>query len=159
MTSEKMKAPMPAEVDTLSEEFTKLKDEVFTAVLAQRDAQAKLDEKKLALIQLVSEHGSVHGEKSKLLHGIVWEIMASFGQYTKQDSAAIERLRQALVKAKKARLLGKLFKKDVRWTFDAKGMEVVKNEKLTPKLMALLLMCSVTEDKTPTVDVRKKKEA
>ena len=41
--------------------------------------------------------------------------MATFGM--SQDSAAIDRLRAALKKAKKTRLLKKLFQQDIRWTF------------------------------------------
>jgi hypothetical protein len=76
-----------------------------------------------------------------------------------QDAAAIDRLRMALKKAKKARLLKKLFKQDIRWTFQAASAEIVKREKLSPTLMQKLLLCFVPTDRTPTLDVREKKKA
>jgi hypothetical protein len=85
-------------------------------------------------------------------------MVATFSQYTTQDSAAVERFRLALVAAKKTRLLKNIFSADIRWTMKTGAAEVVKTEKLTPKLMGLLLQCSVTQDKKPSLDVRPKKK-
>jgi putative Mn2+ efflux pump MntP len=41
------------------------------------------------LICLVEEFGSAHAEKSKLLHGITHEILATFGLSTSIDAAAV----------------------------------------------------------------------
>jgi hypothetical protein len=149
---------MPAEVDARAEVFHQLALDLEAKISEISAAQKKLQESKADLLELVEAHGGPHAQKSKILHGIVWEMVATFGQYTSQDSAAVERFRQALVKAKKTRLLRKIFTSDVRWTMKAAAAEIVKTEKLSPTLMGLLLQCSVTADKKPSLDVRPKKK-
>jgi len=156
-------APTPEEADEFAAEF----DRLCTA-LAEAQAEAKLKIGKLSLpvvklkqelIELVRNFGGPHREKSKLLHGIAWELMATFSQSISQDTAAVERLRVELKKKKQTRLLKKLFTEDKRWTFSSNAAEILKAEKLSPKLMALVLQCFVTTDRTPTLDVRPKKKA
>jgi hypothetical protein len=151
-------APLPAEVDERAIAFHQLEEDLAAARVELSAAQKLVSEKELELIELVRSCGGPHGQKSKIVHGIVWEMMATFAQYTTQDSAAVERFRQALVKAKKTRLLKKIFSADIRWTMQTGAAEIVQTEKLTPKLMALLLMCSTTQDKKPSLDVRAKKK-
>jgi hypothetical protein len=151
-------SPLPAEVDERATKFHQLELDIEKVNLERRALEQELAAKKTALIELVRQHGSTHAKKSKILHGIAWEIMATFSKYTTQDGAAVDRFRQALVKAKKTRLLEKIFQQDVRWVVKASASEIVKMEKLTPALMVLLLKCSVTENKTPTLDVRQKKK-
>lgn len=151
-------ALLPAEVDMAAEKFTDLELKLTEAKKKYQDAQKQLGDRELELIQLVSATGGPHAQKSKILHGIAWEIVATFAQYTTQDSSAVERFRQALVAAKQTRLLKKIFKADVRWTMQSGASEIVKTEKLSPRLMALLLQCSVTADKKPSLDVREKKK-
>ncbi|HEY3972300.1 MAG TPA: hypothetical protein VGM18_04800 [Candidatus Sulfotelmatobacter sp.] len=152
------KAPLPAELDPLAEQFHDLELGLSSARREVTAKQAALAKMELEFIELVRSHGSTHAEKSKILHGIVWEMVATFSQYTTQDGAAIERFREALVKAKKTRLLKKIFEADTRWTMKASAAEIVKTEQLTPTLMALLLQCSVTKDRKPSLDVRQKKK-
>jgi hypothetical protein len=152
-------APSPAEIDLKAIEYKDL-EEKLEVLKAQVPIAAKpLNDLKAELIEMVRHSGGVHAEKSKILYGIVWELMATFGQSMTQDAAAIERFRLALKKAKKVRLLKKLFTQDIRWTFKAASAEVVKREKLSPALMTRLLLCLVPSDRTPTLDVRKKKAA
>lgn len=152
------KAPMPAELDARAEAFHQLDLDLEAAKKKIEETRKQVADQETALIELVRLCGGPHAQKSKILHGIVWEIVATFGQYTTQDSAAIERFRQGLVKAKKTRLLKKIFTADVRWTLLASAAEIVKTEKLSPTLMSLLLQCSVTGDKKPSLDVRPKKK-
>jgi septum formation topological specificity factor MinE len=152
-------APKPEAVDLQAIEYARLQKLLADATEAAEAAATPVKNLKLELIELVRKFGGVHREKSKLLHGIVWEMMATFGQSTSQDAAAVERLRLALVKAKKARILKKLFTKQISWRFNSDASEVIKGEKLTPKQMALVLQCFDTEDRTPTLDVREKKKA
>jgi hypothetical protein len=152
-------APSPAEIDLKAIEYNDLEAELIAAKEAVPIAAKPVAEMKAELIDLVRDFGGAHAEKSKLLHGIAWEMMATFGQSMTQDAAAIDRLRMALKKAKKARLLKKLFKQDIRWTFQAASAEIVKREKLSPTLMQKLLLCFVPTDRTPTLDVREKKKA
>jgi hypothetical protein len=55
------------------------------------------------LICVVEEFSSAHADKSKLLHGIQYEIMGTFGVTTRIDAAAAERFAQALRIAKNRR--------------------------------------------------------
>ena len=152
-----------AEIDLKAIEFheleTRLEDAKAESKQKLQAAGEPFFKLQKELIEWVRICGGAHHEKSKILHGILWEMMATFGQSTSQDTAAIERLRLALVKAKQARLLKKLFQKDVRWTLKAAASSIIKGEKLSAKLMGLVLECSVTVDRTPTLDVRKKKTA
>jgi len=157
--AEKLAAPLPAEVDSKAEAFHQLEVDLKKANDELSTLRREIGAKEAALIDLVRSCGSPHFLKSKILHGIVWEMVATFSQYTTQDSAAVERFRLALVKAKKTRLLKKIFTEDVRWTMRSSAAEIVKTEKLSPTLMSLLLLCSVTQDKKPSLDVRPKKKA
>lgn len=157
--AKELAAPLPVEVDEQAEKFHKLETDLATAKDECSKLQKDLAARELELIELVRSFGGPHCTKSKILHGIVWEMVATFSQYTTLDAAAVERFRVALAEAKQTRLLRKIFKQDVRWTFDAAATaEIVKTERLTPKLMALLLQCTVTSDKKPSLDVRSKKK-
>lgn len=158
MSKLETKAPMPAELDARADGFRQLELELEAAKKKIEEVTKRVTGEQIALIELVRSCGGPHAQKSKILHGIVWEIVATFGQYTTQDSAAIERFRQGLIKAKKTRLLKKIFTADVRWTMQSSAAEIVKTEKLSPTLMSLLLQCSVTGDKKPSLDVRPKKK-
>jgi len=152
-------APLPAAVDLSAEHFDQLAKSLEKAQTEVEALRKEVAAQKSELIDLVRTFGGPHAQKSKILHGIVWEMVATFAQYTAQDSAAIERFRLALVASKQTRLLKKIFSSDVRWTMKASAAEIVKTEKLSPKLMSLLLCCSVTQDKNPSLDVRPKKKA
>jgi hypothetical protein len=151
-------SPKPEDVDAHAIKYKDLEKKVKDSEQATTDAKAPLLALKLQLIALVRKFGGAHAEKSKLMHGILWELMGTFGQSTTQDAAAIERLRLALVKAKKARLLKKLFTKRVSWQFNSNATTVIKTEKLTDKEKGLVLDCFDTEDSTPRLDVREKKK-
>jgi hypothetical protein len=151
-------APSPAEIDLKAIEYKKLEKNLQDSRDAVPIAAKPVASLKAELIDLVDDFGGPHSEKSKILHGIAWELMATFSQGMSQDSAAIDRLREALKKAKKVRLLKKLFQQDIRWTFKAASVEMVKREKLSPALMQKLLLCFVPVDRTPTLDVREKKK-
>jgi hypothetical protein len=152
-------APSAAEIDLRAVAFHALKQKLDEAQAAVPIAAKPVNDLKAELIELVRNFGGPHADKSKILHGIAWELMATFGKGMTQDSAAVERLRLALKKAGQTRLLKKLFQQDIRWTFNASAAEIVKREKLSPTLMRSLMLCFVTSDRTPTLDVRKKKVA
>jgi hypothetical protein len=151
-------SPQPEEVDAHAVKYKALEKKLRDAEQATTDAEAPLQALKLQLIALVREFGGAHAKKSKLVHGIAWELMGTFGQSTTQDAAAIERLRLALVKKKKGRLLAKLFTKRVSWQFNSSATDVIKTEKLTDKEKSLVLDCFDTQDATPKLDVREKKK-
>jgi len=150
--------PLPAEVDIRAEAFHRIEVELEEKTAAIAMLKKQLSEHEFELIDLVRNFGGPHAQKSKILHGIAWEMIATFSQFTTLDTAAVERFRLALVKAKKVRLLKRIFTADTRYRFSSSAAEIVKTQTLSPKLMALLLQCWVTGDKKPSLDVRSKKK-
>ena len=150
-------APSAAEIDLKAIEYSRLEEIFLEAKADLASASEPLAKFKSDLIELVRRHGGAHTKKSKILHGILWEMMATFGQSITQDAGAVDRLREALVKAKQARLLKKLFQKDTRWTFQSGAAIVIKGEKISARVKGLLLDCFVPSDRTPILDVRKRK--
>lgn len=154
----KLEAPLPAEIDSRAESFHKLELDLEDARKEMATIQREIAAKEQVLIGLVRDCGGPHATKSKILHGILWEMVATFSQYTTQDSAAVERFRLALIESKQTRLLKTIFKADVRYTMQAGAADIVKTEKLSPRLMSILLQCTVTQDRKPSLDVRQKKK-
>jgi hypothetical protein len=154
-------APKPDAIDEFAAEFDRLDRELTAAEEAVKNAAKPVATLKAELIELVRRFGGPHGKSSKLMHGIAWELMGTFGKTTVTDNAAVERFRLALQRRRKTALLKKLFTQDVRYSFSSQAMEIIKAEKkpLTPKLMGLLLMCFDTNDCAPRLDVRPKKKA
>jgi hypothetical protein len=152
-------APNPAEIDKLSKEYLELKEKLFTAQLAATDISQQMTLKAELLRDMVSKFGSAKGEKSKLLHGLEYEVMATFGQTVSIDAAAVETFRDALKQAKQARLLGKLFEKTIRWTLNPEASKIVRSSTLSKKLSDLFAKCEVVKPITPKLQVRLKEKA
>jgi hypothetical protein len=106
------------------------------------------------LVWLVQEFGSTHAEKSKLLHGLEYEIMATFGMSTSLDAAAIYRFSEALIRLKQAKLLRRLFETNVRYTLKPEASSIIRSLELPKHLAALFSPCQVTRPRTPTLKVR-----
>ena len=93
-------SPNAEQVDAHAVEYKRL-EKILDAAKAElakvRNKEgADLDKLHGTLIEMVRSFGGKHAEKSKILHGIEWELMATFGQSAGIDSAAVERLRLAL---------------------------------------------------------------
>lgn len=154
-------APTPAEVDKKAVEYRRMADELLQAMLAAKEKQQPLEELKAELIELVRKFGgpAPKADKSKLVHGLDWELFATFGTTYSQDSAAIEKFRLGLKKAKQVRLLKKLFIKTERWDLSPEAAVIVRGEKLSKPLLALYSQCSIPKPRTPTLQVREKEKA
>ncbi len=85
------RSPNGETVDAYAAEFKRLEKDLKAATEKAADAAAPFKAVKEQLILLVKKYGSQHAEKSKLLHGLAWELMGTFGQSTTQDAAAIQR--------------------------------------------------------------------
>jgi hypothetical protein len=151
-----MGAPTPSEVDRKAAQFYALKEKLRDVANAYAEVEIPLDHLKKDLIELVSDFGSAHAEKSRLLHGITSEMMVTFGQSVSIDAAAVERFRLALVQASQARLLKRVFEKDIRWTLSTDAGAIIKGEKLSRPLLALYAQCQVVKQKAPSLFVREK---
>ncbi|MGH9504795.1 MAG: hypothetical protein ACRD20_18235 [Terriglobales bacterium] len=149
-------APTPVSVDELAGQYLQLKKTADDLAQAAAEAQKPLQEKAQELRDLVRECGSAHAEKAKLLHGISYEIMCSFGQSVTVDGTAVENFRLALVQAKQARVLRKVFEKTIRWTLAPQASAIIRGMELPKKLSALYAACSVVRDQTPRLTVRPK---
>lgn len=135
-------------IDDAKAEFAKVK----------KNQGADLDKLHVALIELVRAFGGKHHEKSKLLQGIDWELMATFGESHGIDSNAVERLRLALKAAGKTKLLKKLFTEEKSWRLAPNAAEILRSEgKLPDELAMAALACFTFTPSTPRLDVRPKK--
>lgn len=157
-------SPNAEKVDERALEYKRLEKVLDDAKAAfnavKKKDGADLDKLHLALIDLVRAHGGRHAEKSKILHGIDWELMATFGISPGIDSAAVERFRLALKAAKKTRLLKLLFTEQKTYSLAANAAEVMKAEgKLPDDLATAALACFTFTPRTPQLEVRPKKKA
>jgi hypothetical protein len=156
-------SPNAEQVDAHAVEYKRLENilDEAKAELAKvkKKEGADLDKLHVSLIDLVRSFGGKHAEKSKILHGIEWELMATFGQSAGIDSTAVERLRLALKKAKQTRLLKKLFTEEKTYRLAPNASEVLKAEgKLPDELAMLALACFTFTPRTPQLEVRAKKK-
>jgi hypothetical protein len=154
----------PCQVEELASEYRSLELKIYGIVKKALDDAAphrkRLDEVWEVLLAQVRQFGSAHAEKSKLLHGLTLEVMATFGSSSSIDGAAVETFRLALVKAKQSRLLKRIFEKTIRWTLAPQASTLLRAEhdagKLPNKLFMLFARCSVPKDLTPKLVVRPK---
>ena len=159
-----LESPNAEQVDAHAQEYKRLEkklDEAKIAYAAVKKAEgAQLDKLHGALIDLVRTFGGKHAEKSKILHGIEWELMATFGSSYGIDAAATERLRIALKGARKTRLLKKLFIEEKSWRLAPDAAEIMKGEeKLPDDLAVLALACFTFTPNTSKLEVRPRKKA
>jgi hypothetical protein len=157
-----VESPNAEKVDAHALEYKRLEkivEEAKIAYAAVKKAEgAQLEKLHAALIDLVRGFGGKHAEKSKILHGIEWELMATFGQSYGIDAAAVERLHLALKAAKQTRLLKKLFTEEKSYHLAPNAADVLKAEgKLPDELAMAALACFTFTPRTPQLDVRPKK--
>ena len=151
--------PSPAEIEKLALEYNKLKDELLEAILESKTLGAELAPVKEKCIEWVRQFGTAHAKKSKLLHGIKWEMMATFGSSSSADAAAIEKLRQHLLTVKKTRLLKLMFEMTPRWTLKETARVEILKPGVDDEIRALFALCEVPSDNTPKLEVRLKQSA
>jgi hypothetical protein len=157
-------SPNAEQVDVHAVEYKRLEkilDDAKAALAAVKKKEgADLDKLHSSLIDLVRAFGGKHAEKSKILHGIDWELMATFGVSSGIDAAAVERLRLALKAANKTKLLKKLFTEEKSYRLASNAAEVLKAEgKLPDDLATAALACFTFTPRTPQLDVRPKKKS
>jgi hypothetical protein len=148
------RAPAAAEIDRLAIEFLELEEKVDQAYKIAIAADEPHERMREDLVCLVEEFGSAHAEKSKLLHGSNYEIMATFGMSTSIGAAAAERFANALRVAKQTRLLNRIFEQTVRYSLAADASSIVRSFALPRPLLSLFAQCVVTKPRTPVLKVR-----
>lgn len=148
--------PTAAAIDEIAILYDQKKALVLEATLAQREAAEELEKVKQICITLVSSFGSQHAEKSKLVHGLKWEIMGTFGTSTSMDAAAVERLRLHLQESKQTRLLKRLFESTTRWLLKSTARAEILKPGVGDDVRAIFAVCAVTKDSSPKIDARLK---
>lgn len=159
-----LESPNAEQVDAHAQEYKRLEkilDDAKAVLAKVKKAEgAALNKLHDALIDLVRAFGGKHAEKSKILHGIEWELMATFGGSHGIDAAAVDRLRLALKDAGKTKLLKKLFTEETSWRLAPDAAEILKGEdKLPDDLAVAVLACFTFTPSTPKLDVRSRKKA
>ena len=152
-------APDPSSIDLRAKRFLELKEKVLQAKLAVRDAEQQMSAEEELLKEWGRKYGGAHAEKSKLLHGLAYEVMVTFGQTVSMDGVAVEALRTALQEQKQTRLLKKIFEQTVRWTLNPQASEIVRSSRLSDKLRSLFARCQVVKERAPSLTVRLKERA
>jgi hypothetical protein len=152
-------AATPAQVDKYAKEYLDLKDQVLQAKFALTELQQQLELKAEIVKSYVESYGSAHAEKSKIVHGLKYEAVMTFGQSVSIDAAAVETFRDELRKSKQVRLLGKLFEKRISFALNPEASKIVRGSTLSDKLRSLFAKCEVIKPRTPTLQVREKEKA
>jgi len=145
----------PARTHRLAVDFLELEQKADEAYKIATSLDEPHERMKEELICLVEEFGSAHAEKSKLLHGITHEILATFGVSTSIDAAAVERFAQALRIAKQTKLLNRIFEQTTRYTLAADAGSIIRAVALPKAQLALFAQCQVSKPRTPTLKVRR----
>jgi hypothetical protein len=151
--------PSAAEIDALAILYNEEQVKVLDAILATRAAQKALEDTKDKCVELVRKFGSAHAQKSKLVHGLKWEIMGTFGASTSIDAAAVERLRVNLQESKQTRLLKRLFESSTRWVLKSTARAEILKPGVGDDVRAAFAVCEVTKDNSPKIEARLKKPA
>src|SRR6266550_2596394 len=71
--------PTAADIDQMAIQFLELEKNVDDAYAIAVAADERPERMRESLADLVEEFGSSHAEKSKLLHGVEYEIITTFG--------------------------------------------------------------------------------
>jgi hypothetical protein len=147
----------PAAIDKLATEYNDVKPQLATAEELSKKLRSMLEEKADVIRKIVDSHGSAHASKSKIIHGLKFELLITEGQTLSVDAAAVEEFRLALVDAGKSAPLRMVFDKVVRWNLSARASEIIRGHALSNDLARLWANCQIVKSTTPRVQVRSKR--
>src|ERR1700757_1352483 len=150
--------PTAVDIDRLAMEFLALEektDQAYAIALAVDEPHEKMKER---LVDLVEEFGSFdHGksklEKSKLLHGLTHELVATFGVSTSINTAAVDRFADVLRGSNQTKLLDLIFVQTTRYHLRPDAGPVI--HMLPRALAALYAACHVSTARPPLLEVRR----
>jgi hypothetical protein len=150
--------PTAADIDRLALEFLALEaktDHAYAIALALDEPHERMKER---LIDLVEEFGSADHEKSKLeksklLHGLTHEMVATFGVSTSINAAAVDHFADVLRGSKQLKLLELIFAQTTRYHLRPDAGPVIRT--LPRALAALYSQCHVTTPRHPVLEVRR----
>jgi hypothetical protein len=105
----------PVDINRLAAKFFELEskvDELYKLAVTADEPHERLREQ---LIALAETFGARHSEKSKLLLGSAYEIVATFGVSTSINAAAVDRFAHVLRVNIQAKLLELIFEQSIRY--------------------------------------------
>jgi hypothetical protein len=145
--------PTAADIDRLAVEFLALEektDKAYAVALALDEPHERLREQ---LIDLAETFGARHNEKSKLLLGSAYEIVATFGTTTCINAAAVDHFADVLRGSKQLKVLELIFEQSTHYRLRPDAGPVIR---MLPKaLAALYAACHVTTPRHPVLEVRR----
>jgi hypothetical protein len=147
--------PTAVDIDRLAIKFLELEQKVDEAYKIATELDEPHEKFKEQLIDLVDEFGSMHADKSKLLHGLEYEILGTFGVTTSIDAAAVERFAQGLRIAKQTKLLNQILEQTVRYALNPEASSIIRSSSLPKQLLQLFAACQVTKARSPVLRVRR----
>jgi hypothetical protein len=157
-------APTPQQIDTLAEDYNSL-DQRLDHIQAEADKFAKEPREKLAklaaeLKELVASFGSVHETKSKLLTGMLWEMMLTTSSSVSIENVAVERmLAWAKGDKKKKEIIESLFTPVTRWDLTPNATVIIQAPGIPAQAKKLFAACLKITPNQPRLKVRPNKAA
>jgi hypothetical protein len=144
--------PAPAKIDELAREYLEIEEALVKKQLALADETAPQRARlKVLGEQLLADcvaFGSPHEKKSKLLTGLLFEVMTSVSTSTSIDSAAVNVFMKACKKAKQSKLFAQIFEEVKSWRIRPEADTVTRdNKKISAALLVKLMKCTISDTK------------
>jgi hypothetical protein len=156
------KLPTPAEIDAKAKEYCDLEEQIENI---SKEAAEKMKPLRDRMTPLATElrkwgmeFGGVHAKKSKLLTGLVYEVMTTTGSSTSLDQAVAALFAQACKKVGQSRLFKELFETLTVYRARPEADEIART-KLTPRLALAFTRCFITKTYETRLEVRPRKKA
>lgn len=155
------RCPSAVEIDELAGEFFDLQTKAAEAYKQAATVDEPLEALKEELVMLVEAFGGAHAGHSKLLAGVGYELLATFGTGRNLDTAAVLKFRGQLMcdrTGKKGRepLFPMLFETCESFRLRPAASEIIRAGALSPRLLGLYANCEVLKALNPRLTVRQR---
>jgi hypothetical protein len=154
--------PTPAEIDAKAKEYCDLETQIeqisADAAKKMKPLRDRLTPLGTQLRQWGADFGGAHAKKSKLLTGLVYEVMTTAGSSTSLDQAAAVLFSQACKKVGQTRIFKDLFETLTVYRSRPDADQVART-KLTSGLALAFARCFVTKSFETRLEVRPRKKA
>lgn len=151
------KAPTPAQVDALIDEYAKAQQDAQAAATVAKVLTATQDEVKGRLVAMVEAFGVRHTEKSKRLVGLHNTATTTTGTRTSIDDGAVEKLRSYLGKEDLVQLHDRFFVTHTTYSLVSGPAEVLKTldlgTKIRNKITSMLGLCFQIKTNAPSLKI------
>jgi hypothetical protein len=155
--TETVKAPTPAQVDALVNEYAQAQSDAAAAATAAAVAAGLSDEVKQRLVAMVKTFGFRHTEKSLRLAGNHNRATITTGTRTTVDAAAVEKFRTYLGKQELTEISGRFFVEHVSYSLVEGPQEVLKTlslgKRIRDKAASLIALCFQIKTNAPSLKI------